>query len=213
LGVLTAPGRSVLVVDDEPALRLLLSRFLEGEDYRVESAANGVEALAAVRRHPPDAVLLDLVMPEMDGWDFLRACRATAELADLPVIVMSATPNLGRQSLAELNVGGCLSKPFDLDSVTGALDAIWEALPTCNVCSAAARARQLTVFEDGISGRSAIAWQVCRKCWRLLESGFASFRPTTALSVYLERPGMHITETELRGYVAAGVSAARRGRA
>jgi CheY-like chemotaxis protein len=201
----TGPGRSVLVVDDEPALRLLLTRFLEGESYQVASAANGFDALASVRAHRPDTVLLDLVMPEMDGWAFLRACQASPELADLPVIVMSATPNLG-QSLAELNVTHCISKPFDLDSVIDALEAIWDALPTCNMCGAGASHRPLTVF----SGGAKVAWMLCTNCWRLLESGFTTLRPAVELSAYLDRPGIFITETEVRGYIEAGLAAAKR---
>ena len=206
----TGSGRSVLVVDDEPALRLLLTRFLEGEGYEVLSAGNGLDALDVVRTYGPDAVLLDLVMPELDGWEFLRTCRASPELADLPVVVMSATPNLG-QSLTELKVSGCLSKPFDLDSVTDALETIWDALPICNICGSGATSQSLAVFADGRSSAE-VDWRLCRSCWRLLELGKTAIRPPTGLAAYRQRRGLHITETEVRAYVAAGIAAARRCR-
>src|SRR5262245_35657603 len=90
------PERHILVVDDEPSLRLLVCMFLESEGYVVETAASGDEALRVLHDRRPDVLLLDLMMPGMDGWEVLRACRAQVDLADLPVIVMSAAPSLGR---------------------------------------------------------------------------------------------------------------------
>ena len=59
--------RTVMIVEDEPAIRGLLSMTLEQEDYRVETAADGREALEKVRDHPPDAMLIDLIMPIMEA--------------------------------------------------------------------------------------------------------------------------------------------------
>ena len=66
---------SVLVVDDSPSVRMLLKDYLVGQGLEVDSAANGREALMAARRHKPDVILLDLAMPEMDGYEFLRQDR------------------------------------------------------------------------------------------------------------------------------------------
>ncbi|MBV9173586.1 MAG: response regulator, partial [Chloroflexi bacterium] len=65
------PAR-VLVVDDEPVIREVVAEALEFEGYAVETATNGAEALAKVRAHAPQAIVLDLMMPVMDGWAFLH---------------------------------------------------------------------------------------------------------------------------------------------
>ena len=78
---------AVLVVDDEPAIRDSLRMILEFEGYRVDEAAGGAEALARAADNPPDAVLLDIKMPEMDGLDLLRGFRERGY--DMPVIIVS----------------------------------------------------------------------------------------------------------------------------
>jgi CheY-like chemotaxis protein len=206
---MSRPERSILVVDDEPTLRLLIVRLLRGEGYAVEPAANGIEALDAVRRQRPDAVVLDLVMPKMDGWEFLRVCRATPELLDLPVIVMSATPTL-RQPLERFNIVACLTKPFDLDALLSTLDTLWTRAAVCSVCGADARvAQELSVFAT--DSRAAQVWRLCLICLDFLQRGFDALRPWHDLELYLARSAFHLTEAELRGYVAAGLSSTRRG--
>jgi two-component system nitrogen regulation response regulator NtrX len=82
-----ASRASVLVVDDEEAIRESLRMILEFEGYRVEEARNGLEALQKIRERPPDALLLDIRMPEMDGLEALRALRERGY--DMPVLVLS----------------------------------------------------------------------------------------------------------------------------
>ena len=82
-----AAKASVLVVDDEADIRESLRMILEFEGYRVEEARNGLEALQKVRERPPDALLLDIRMPEMDGLETLRALRERGY--DMPVLVLS----------------------------------------------------------------------------------------------------------------------------
>jgi two-component system, chemotaxis family, chemotaxis protein CheY len=108
-------NHNILVVDDDPAIREVVADILEMSDYRVKTATNGAEALEHMQVEVPDAVLLDLMMPIMDGWEFLRRCRADAQCARVPVVVMSAARDA---SLAkELGAQAYLSKPFDLDAV------------------------------------------------------------------------------------------------
>ncbi len=78
---------SVLIVDDEPAIRESLRMILEFEGYRVEEAINGLEALQKTRERPPDAILLDIRMPEMDGLETLKALRERGY--EMPVLVLS----------------------------------------------------------------------------------------------------------------------------
>ena len=78
---------SILVVDDEASIRDSLRMILEYEGYRVEAAASGIEALKIARDRPPDSILLDLRMPEMDGLETLRQLRERGY--EMPVLVIS----------------------------------------------------------------------------------------------------------------------------
>ena len=107
---------SVLVVDDESDIREAVSEVLVDEGYVVHGAGDGVEALRKARAHHPDLVLLDLMMPGMNGWEFRAAQRNDPELSDIPVIVLSA---LGR--VAGMDAAGFIQKPFDLDDLLSAI--------------------------------------------------------------------------------------------
>jgi len=82
--------RQALVVDDDDDARLLLSRTLEKEGWSVDVAENGEVALARIRTRRPSLILLDLMMPVMDGFTFLRTLRGLPEGADIPVVVLTA---------------------------------------------------------------------------------------------------------------------------
>src|SRR5882672_5516943 len=103
----------ILVVDDAPALRQMLATVLEAAGYTILVAATGLEALQVVQQRRPDAVLLDLEMPVMTGWDFLDACRA-AGYADLRVAVMSGLPHAAEATRRERGLVAALAKPFNL---------------------------------------------------------------------------------------------------
>ncbi len=108
------------MVEDETPIREFIAELLGESGYEVATAANGRDALECLRATVPDAVLLDLMMPVMDGWAFLRECRASRPFAHLPVVVMSAA-QAGARSLDGLNVHSFVRKPFDLEQVEGAL--------------------------------------------------------------------------------------------
>lgn len=80
----------MLIVEDDPATRELLRRTLEGHGHQVREAANGRSALGVLADGPPALILLDLLMPEMDGFEFLHAVRADARWRDIPVIVLTS---------------------------------------------------------------------------------------------------------------------------
>jgi len=103
---------SVLVVDDEIDIRQAVVEVLAEEGYEVIAACDGVEALAQLRAHHPDLVLLDLMMPRMSGWEFRAEQQHDPSVSDIPVIVLSA---LGRVSSIEAD--GFLPKPFDLEDL------------------------------------------------------------------------------------------------
>jgi two-component system, cell cycle response regulator len=107
------PG-SVLVVDDDAVNRLLLSRALERDGHRVRAVADGLEALQALHDGPFDCVLLDVLMPEMDGYQVLEHIRSDPRLRRTPVIMVSALEDI--QSVVrciELGAEDYLPKPFD----------------------------------------------------------------------------------------------------
>ena len=80
----------ILVVDDEPGKVDIARTNLEGLGYRVVSAGNGLEALELIRQESPDLVILDILMPEMDGWEVLEKVEADPEMAGIPIIMLTA---------------------------------------------------------------------------------------------------------------------------
>jgi len=84
---------TILVVDDDPACRELLRRILPRSGHVVVVATNGKDALTAISEHPPQLILLDLAMPQMDGLTFLRNLREMPQYANTPVILCTAIAN------------------------------------------------------------------------------------------------------------------------
>lgn len=81
---------SVLVVDDEPMTRTLLQLMLAPADYEVYEAGDGFEALEKIEEHQPDILVLDVMMPNMDGMTLCRTLRGREDTADIPIILLSA---------------------------------------------------------------------------------------------------------------------------
>lgn len=100
----------ILVVDDDAAMRRLFSAVLDAAGYTVGIAADGREALQQIEAARPDLVVLDLMMPVMDGWTVLERLRQIAHPP--PVVIVSATADCRRA--AQAGAVGCLSKPVHL---------------------------------------------------------------------------------------------------
>jgi CheY-like chemotaxis protein len=108
-----AAGCPVLIVEDDADLRDMMAQLLRLEGLHAVTAANGQEALEYLRGHPPpNVILLDLMMPVMDGWQFRREQQRDAELANVPVIVLSA---LDPTRAADIAMNAFLKKPLDFD--------------------------------------------------------------------------------------------------
>lgn len=121
-GVLNAARKGeVLVVEDDFAIRETLRELLEDEGYHVVWASNGREALTQLRATRPSLILLDLMMPVMDGWEFRTAQQRDPTLAGIPVIVISADHAL-EHKVSSLEVEGWLAKPFELDALLAAVE-------------------------------------------------------------------------------------------
>jgi CheY-like chemotaxis protein len=113
---------SILIVEDEASIRAVLTEILEDEGYTVAGVTNGMEALAYLRQHAhPYLILLDLGMPVMTGWEFREEQQQDRTIRGIPVIVMSALPDLTRRAAA-LGVVGCLEKPIDIDILLGMVE-------------------------------------------------------------------------------------------
>lgn len=112
-----------LVVDDDEALRELIAMTLRYEGWNVETAANGLEAMTEVRKHAPDVMVLDIMMPELDGMSVIRRLRE--EGLDVPVLFLSAKDGLDDR-IAGLTAGGddYVTKPFSLEEVVARLRAL-----------------------------------------------------------------------------------------
>ncbi len=119
-------GGRVLVVDDSPTILKVVATILELHGYEVEPARDGVEALEKLRAGPPfDLVLLDFVMPRMNGYQFCRELRGEGELADVPVVLMSArTPVIGERFVEQTGAADALSKPFDARALVAVVGGV-----------------------------------------------------------------------------------------
>src|SRR3982751_6430509 len=113
----------VLVVEDDSAIRALLRDFLELLGCAVQLAANGREALEHLQQTRPDLVLLDFMMPVMDGRAFGSVVRRNGPTADLPIVLMSAAPEAAQVS-GEIGAKALLRKPFDLDEVARVVEQL-----------------------------------------------------------------------------------------
>ncbi len=82
--------KTILVVDDEPDFCSIVQGQLEKEGFEVEIAYNGIEGLEKVRANPPDAIVLDVMMPEMDGYEVCRKLKADEKYENIPVILLTA---------------------------------------------------------------------------------------------------------------------------
>jgi len=112
----------VLIVDDDPTARDVLESFLEAKGYAVASAADGPEALKRVAADPPDVVLLDVMMPGMDGWEVLEALRARSRVPVLMVTAKDATDDVVRGLSG--GVDDYIVKPFKLREVEARIQAV-----------------------------------------------------------------------------------------
>ena len=119
---MSSNGQRILVVDDEPQILRALGATLRGAGYTVDSAATAEQALTAAAAHPPEAVILDLVLPDGDGTD---VCRELRTWSDAPVIVLSAVGE-ERQKIAALDAGAddYVTKPFGVEELLARLRAV-----------------------------------------------------------------------------------------
>jgi DNA-binding response OmpR family regulator len=116
------PAESILIADDEASIRDLVRLYLEKEGYRVTAVTDGAQALAEVRRVPPDLVILDLMMPVLDGWEVCRRVRAES---DLPILMLTARDqDIDKIVGLEMGADDYLTKPFNPRELVARVRAI-----------------------------------------------------------------------------------------
>jgi CheY-like chemotaxis protein len=121
----SALGRRILVVDDEPSVRMICHFNLVAAGMDVREASNGRDALEQIRDEAPDLVLLDVMMPEVDGWEVAEKLQADPRTRDLPIVFLTARAELAdRRRAADLGAVGYVLKPFDPLELAGTIDAV-----------------------------------------------------------------------------------------
>ncbi len=118
-------GRTILVVDDQPDIRLMCRVNLALEGFRVVEAVDGDEVRACLRAQKPDLVLLDVMMPGVDGWEILAWMKGTPEFADIPVVMLTARVQREDELKGwSLGASDYLPKPFNPSSLTQVVNRV-----------------------------------------------------------------------------------------
>lgn len=122
------PRARVLVVDDEPDLIRILEFGLRAAGYQVEIAADGQEGLKKAREIRPDIILLDLMLPKLDGYKVCRLLKFDERYRHIPIIILSARTQEGDQALAkEMGANRFITKPYEFSEILSHIEALLKA--------------------------------------------------------------------------------------
>ena len=111
-------NKSVLIVDDDEKTNKMLKFMFQSVGVKAHSAFNGKEALDVIKTSKPDVIILDLMMPVMDGFEFCEKFKGMEEHNDIPIIVLSAIPEKQhKDQLKDIGVNHCFEKPFSPDDI------------------------------------------------------------------------------------------------
>jgi CheY-like chemotaxis protein len=151
-------GSTILVIDDDASIHDLMQRFLSREGFNVIAASTGQEGLRLAREQAPDVILLDVRMPNLNGWEVLSRLKSDPELASIPVVMVTIEDD---QSLGcALGATDYLVKPVDYDRLLTLLQPYRTDSPPTSVM----------VVEDNTDNREMICRQLTKAGWRVLEA-------------------------------------------
>ena len=138
-----APKQTILVVDDQMSVRMLVQDYLTQEGYHVVVASNGKEALYAARHEKPDLILLDIMMPEMGGYDFIRAHR---QECNTPIILLTAKLDETDKVLGlELGADDYVTKPFGMRELVARIHAVLRRIDRQDTPADVLHVREITL--------------------------------------------------------------------
>ena len=184
--------RKILIVDDKAELRQLLKSYLTQEGFQVVEAKDGQEALYVARYEKPDLIMLDLMMPEMGGYEFMRAY---AKEAETPIIILTARLEENDKVLGlELGADDYITKPFSMRELTARVHAVLRRAEKANVEKDILRAADITLDRKG----RMVA--VREKNIDLTPSEF------DILAILMAAPGRAFTRAELLDRLQGGAS-------
>ncbi|HEY3155133.1 MAG TPA: response regulator [Candidatus Eisenbacteria bacterium] len=127
----TQPRARVLVVDDEADLVRILQFGLQAIGYHVDTASDGQEGLKKARELKPDIILLDLMLPKLDGYKVCRLLKFDERYKNIPIIILSARTQEGDQLLAmEMGANRFVTKPYDFAEVLSHIETLLKSVPT-----------------------------------------------------------------------------------
>jgi CheY-like chemotaxis protein len=118
-------GKHVLVVDDSPSVRRVVSNMLKQHGWEVQLARDGVEALEMITQETPAAILLDIEMPRMDGYELMATVRAQEQYRTLPIVILTSRAATKHQQRAmQLGANGYLVKPYQDEEMLNLLNTL-----------------------------------------------------------------------------------------
>ncbi|MGC9040676.1 MAG: response regulator [Roseiflexus sp.] len=158
--------RLILLIDDDPSVRDLLPRVLERHDLHIETAADGASGLELARLLLPDLIILDILMPEIDGWTVLHELKTSSETAAIPVILLTIADDI--RSGALLGAAEILSKPTDLDRLERRIRLLLDKRATLTDTGE----RRVLIIEDDDAVREYLRRALTREHsdWTVLEA-------------------------------------------
>jgi CheY-like chemotaxis protein len=120
--------KRILVIDDEPTICELVADTLRDSGYIADTAPNGADALERMRRHVPQAIVLDLMMPRLNATGFVERLRLNPRFAAIPILVITAS-YAAHEAAERLGAHACLTKPFELDELVDVVGQMLDEPP------------------------------------------------------------------------------------
>lgn len=175
----SSEASTILVIDDDPSVHDLMQRFLSQEGFHVVAANSGSEGLRLAREHSPDIIILDVMMPSMDGWSVLSTLKADVDLASIPVVIVTMVDN--KNLGYTLGASDYLLKPINYDRLTALLQKYRPDSSSSSVM----------IVEDNPENREMMRRQLAKAGWQVIEA--ENGRKALEL-LEIEKPGIILSD-------------------